>query len=136
MLQAGLKGGIAYALMTFAAGFVLGSIRIFAVVPHLGETAAVALEMPIMLAISWLLAGQNVRWFRVPPRAIDRALMGAVAFMVLMVGETALAVIAFGRGLSEEFATFRSPAGALGLTAQIMFATFPLLWLARARRRP
>jgi hypothetical protein len=51
MLRAGLKGGIAYALMTFAAGFVLGSIRIFAFVPHLGETAAVALEMPIMRAV-------------------------------------------------------------------------------------
>jgi hypothetical protein len=134
MVRVVLKAGVVYALMTFAAGFLLGSVRTFAVAPHLGETAAVALEVPVILAISWLLTGWNVQWYRVGRRVLDRALMGAVAFLVLMTCEMALAVYVFGRGFSDELAKFRTPAGALGLGAQLIFATFPLLRLARARR--
>ncbi|ALL70161.1 hypothetical protein K788_0001490 (plasmid) [Paraburkholderia caribensis MBA4] len=39
-------------------GFALGTIRVLLLVPCLGETAAVSLEAPFMLAASWNLS----RW--------------------------------------------------------------------------
>jgi hypothetical protein len=53
-----------------------------------GETSAVLLELPLMIAASWLLCGWALRRLWVPARAADRAVMGAVAFTMLMAAET------------------------------------------------
>jgi hypothetical protein len=94
--RAAFRAGVAYALMIFAVGFVLGSLRILTVAPYLGETAAVGLEVPLMLAISWFLAGWTAKKFTVPHHAVDRALMGGVAFTLLMVAELLLGLVVFG----------------------------------------
>jgi len=48
-----LAGG-AYFGCVFAAGFALGVLRTVLVVTLVGETVAVALELPIILAIAWI----------------------------------------------------------------------------------
>ncbi|MBD3765451.1 MAG: hypothetical protein IE927_12185, partial [Rhodobacterales bacterium] len=52
-----LPPALAYAGSAFALGCVLGVLRLTLVAPRLGEVAAVALELPVMLAASWGLAG-------------------------------------------------------------------------------
>jgi hypothetical protein len=52
------KAGALYALIVFLIGFILGTIRVLLIVPRLGETAAVMLETPVMLAASWFVC----RW--------------------------------------------------------------------------
>ena len=54
---ASLGAGLAYFAVVFAAGFVLGTLRVLVVAPHLGEIAAVVAELPIMLAVSWIICG-------------------------------------------------------------------------------
>ena len=54
-----------------------------------------------------------------------RKLMGLVAFLVLMSAEVGLGAV-LGRSLVVQFAAYGSAAGAIGLAAQVVFATFPV----------
>ena len=55
-----------------------------------------------------------------------RILVGAVAFATLTILEVALSISLFHRSIGEYLADLRSPAGVVGLAAQVCFATFPL----------
>lgn len=129
------KAGVVYFLIVFAAGFALGTLRVLVVIPRLGELAAVALELPAMLAASWFAAAWVTRSFAVPARRGPRLTMGAVAFAVLMLAEFALAVFAFGRTPSAYAETFRTASGLLGLSGQILFALCPVLQISGTRSR-
>ncbi len=48
-----LRAGVLYAALSFAAGFVLGTLRTLFIMPQTGPTMAVAIELPLMLAVSW-----------------------------------------------------------------------------------
>jgi hypothetical protein len=56
-----VKAGILYFALVFGAGFVLGPIRVFWVVPHLGERTAELVEMPIMFMVMIVAARRIVR---------------------------------------------------------------------------
>ena len=49
------KGGALYAIIVFVIGFIFGTIRVLLLVPRLGETNAVIVEAPIILAASWFV---------------------------------------------------------------------------------
>ena len=51
-----LLAGAAYFAVVFATGFALGVVRVLVTAPRLGETGAVLLEVPIILAASWFAA--------------------------------------------------------------------------------
>lgn len=122
-----LGAGATYFALAFAAGFLLGSVRVIALEPALGGTAAVALELPVMLAISWLACGWTLRRWRVSPAPAHRLVMGLSAFGLLMAAETATGMLLMGRTAAQQWEAVLSPAGRLGLAAQIAFAAFPLL---------
>jgi hypothetical protein len=119
------EAGLAYAAGAFAVGFVLGTIRVLVVVPELGELTAVSLELPIMLAVSWLICRKITAHFAVPAGVSARLVMGVVAFACLMAAETALSLFVFGRSLSEHLLRYRDSVSLLGLAGQIAFAAFP-----------
>ena len=119
-----------YFLAVFAAGFALGALRVMLVAPHLGALASVALELPAMLAVSWLVAGAILR--REPVVSASpaaRLCMGIIAFGLLMLAEALLARQLSGRSLAEFLRGLATSAGALGLAGQIGFALVP--WLRR-----
>ncbi len=128
-----IAAALAYFAIVFGLGFLLGTFRVLFVIPRIGETAAVLLELPVMLAASWFAAGWCVRRFAVPPRVAPRLAMGLLAFALVMVAELGLAVILFGRSPAQHFAGYRHFAGAAGLVAQIGYALFPALRRARPR---
>jgi hypothetical protein len=113
-----------YFVLVFAAGFVLGAIRIFLAAPLWGELPAVILESPIMIFVSWLACGSTMRSFGIRERRAGLA-VGAIAFVLLMIAELALSVVAFGRPPADFLHAFRTPAGAVGLAGQIAFALIP-----------
>lgn len=77
-----LKAAFAY-LPVFAVAFALGALRVTLVAPQTGALAAVALELPLVLALSWAVAGRVLRrWPQAP-----RAAFGALAFALLMLLE-------------------------------------------------
>jgi hypothetical protein len=129
------SAAFAYFGLSFAIAFVLGAIRTLAVVPLAGEIAAVAIEAPIMLAVSWFVCRWTVTRFDVPRRIAPRACMGALAFALLMAAEFSLAVLAFGRTPSAFLASFGTVAGAIGLAAQMGYGLMPIweLWTGRDR---
>ncbi|MEZ5919807.1 MAG: hypothetical protein R3C60_00495 [Parvularculaceae bacterium] len=118
------KAGAVYFLVVFACGFALGALRTIVITPRIGDTAAVAVESPVMLAISWYAAGAFVRRFAVR-RWPAAALMGALAFALLMGAEFILG-LALGVSLRESVMRWLTPGGALGLAGQALFALFPI----------
>ena len=127
-----VKAGIEYAVVVFVAGFALGAIRVLAIAPRVGSTLAVILEAPTILTVSWRVSRWAAARFGAPPTTKARALMGIVAFATLMLAEFGVAILLFSRSIAETFASYGTAAGAIGLAAQIAFAAFPLLQIARA----
>ncbi|HET6468556.1 MAG TPA: hypothetical protein VFG43_09290 [Geminicoccaceae bacterium] len=125
-MRAALQAGAAYFAVVFAAGFALGTLRVLVLVPRLGE-AAVLLELPVMLALSWLACGRLLRRFAVPGGLRPRLLMAGTAFALLMAAELGLSALAFGRSVAQHVALWGTWPGALGLAAQLAFASFPLV---------
>lgn len=125
--------GAAYFAAVFAAGFALGVLRTTVLTPAIGRLAAVAIELPVILAIAWVACGAVLR--RVALTRSEATMMGAVAFVLLMAAEAALSVLLFGRSLPEHFALYARPGHLLGLGGQLVFATFPLVRVGLAARR-
>ena len=120
-----------YFAIVFSVGFILGAIRSVAITPRIGDTAAVLIELPFMLAASWLVAIRIVRQTRLAPAAAFT--MGAFAFLLLMTAEALLAVTLADQDLTEwSAALFRTP-GWIGLAGQLAFGLFPLLASLRLR---
>ncbi len=125
-VRAALAGSLYFGAV-FAAGFVLGAVRVLVLLPRLGETAAVALELPVMLLLSWFVCRRVVDRFGIPPAFSHRLVMGGTAFGLLMLAEMGLSVLAFGRSMPEHLMHYATLAGLLGLAGQIAFAAFPAL---------
>jgi hypothetical protein len=121
------QAGATYFGLVFALGFALGTLRVLALAPYLGPTGAVLVELPIMLAASWVLCGWLIARFAVPPVWADRLLMGGLAFALLIIAELGVSVLAFGRSVTEHLATYQEVAAQVGLAAQVAFAAFPLI---------
>jgi hypothetical protein len=120
------KAGALYAIVVFSIGFILGTIRVLLLAPRLGETTAVIIEAPIMLAVSWFVCRWCVDRLNARRTIPTRSLMGLVAFLVLMSAEVGLGAV-LGRSLADQLAAYKSPSGAIGLTAQAIFAMFPVI---------
>ena len=121
--------GAVYFLVVYVVGFALGVVRVLLVAPRLGATAAVLIELPVMLAASWLACRRIVEHMAVPRRAGARAAMGASAFGLLMLGEALLGIVAFGQTPGVQIAALHEIPGLIGLGGQVMFALLPLLQL-------
>jgi len=121
--------GAVYFLILFLTGFVLGALRVFLVAPRLGDVTAVLLELPLMLVASWVVCRFLIRRMAVAARATPRLLMGLTGFVLLMLAETALGLVGFGRSLDMQLTALAQPAGLIGLAGQLAFGAIPLLQL-------
>lgn len=119
--------GATYFLAVFAAGFLLGPIRQFLLVPQIGEVAGVLLEAPLMLAASWFAAWWTIGRFAVPARLAPRAEMGLTAFALLMLAEMAGALLLRGLTFAGWCAHFLTAPGAVSLGLFLVFAAAPLV---------
>jgi hypothetical protein len=123
------KAGLAYAVIVFGAGFILGALRLLVVVPRLGATAAVLLEAPVMLALSWWVCRWCVARFRVAASWQARVLMGMVALLGLQLAELSLAATLFDQPPASYLRGLGQVPGVIGLAAQLAFASWPLMQL-------
>lgn len=121
-----LTAGVVYFAAVFSAAFAIGVLRTLVIAPAIGELAAVLIEVPILLALSWIVCGWVLR--RIPvPQAIGRLMMGILAFGLLMVAELLLSILIGHRTVAEHFALFRTAPVQIGLVGQIGFAAIPLV---------
>jgi hypothetical protein len=123
-----LRAGLLYTIALFAIGFALALIRIPLLVPRIGETAAILLELPIMLLAAWRISRTIVRRQALPHNG--RVLMGAVYLPTLLLFELLLGLALGGTAATILKGWFHLP-GLLGLAAQALAAFFPRFHLAR-----
>ena len=124
-MTAAIRLGLVYFLAVFAAGVVLGTLRTLVVIPRVGELGAVAIELPLILAVAWVVCGRLLR--RRGLARHEAVAMGAIAFALLMLAEAGLSRLLGGRRLAEHLALYAEPAHLLGLMGQLAFAAFPVL---------
>ena len=126
-MQRAILAGLWYFAPVMVAAFLLGVIRVTLIVPALGSAfAAVALEVPLVLVISWLVAGVVLRRFG--PFSNAQALtLGGTAFALLMTSELALAQGLADQNAAQWLAQLTTPTGLLGLAGQMVFACIPAI---------
>ncbi|MGC1469258.1 MAG: hypothetical protein WA793_07735 [Sphingorhabdus sp.] len=118
--------GTVYFLILFALGFVLGTIRVLIIAPRLGELAATSAEIPVMLIAAYFTCRRTMHHWHVPHTALTRGIIALWFLILLVLFETLLGKILFGRTMAAQWAVFATPAGLLGLSAQIIAATLPV----------
>jgi hypothetical protein len=85
------RTAIAYFSAVFAFAFAMGVARSLVITPRIGATAAVILEVPILLAASWVIARQLLRDRDLAlPRRIA---VGTIAFVLTMASEAVLSAL-------------------------------------------
>jgi hypothetical protein len=103
-----LKAGLAYYALVFGAGFLLGPIRLFLLVPRVGVRTAELLELPVMLVICWLAARWVTARCQLPETIAPRLGMGLTALALLLLSEFSL--VLWLRGLTfEQYLATRDP---------------------------
>jgi hypothetical protein len=122
------SAAIAYWAVVFALGFVLGTIRVLWVIPLVGLMPATLLELPIILAASWLAAGWLIPRFAIASSG-EALAVGAFALSILMLAECALAVTLMAQSPAQWLTGLAAPHALLGLAGQGFFALMPWLRL-------
>ena len=115
---------VAYFASVFSIGVLLGIVRALWIAPWLGERIAELVEMPVMVAASFLVARALLsRAGAVGIRAA--ALAGLAALALLLCAE--LAVVAFVRGqtLADYLASRDPVSGSAYALALLLFAAMP-----------
>jgi len=129
-----VRAGLLYFAVVFGTGFLLGPVRILWLVPRVGVRAAELVELPVMVGVSWLAARGLTRRLAVPPTAVARLGMGALAAALLLAAEFSLVLQLRGIPLDEYFAKRDPVAGTAYYLAVILFAIMPLLVDRRSGR--
>jgi hypothetical protein len=126
-----LKAGVLYFALVFGAGFVLGAIHLWWVVPRVGTSVAELVEMPIMLVVIVVAARGIVRRLAVPSTLSSRVGMGLLALALLLATE--FTIVLWLRSLfSSEYLASRDPVA--GTVYLVMLGVFALMPLFVARR--
>lgn len=117
--------GLIYFGMVFSLAFAMGVARALIIAPKLGAVAAVLLEVPIIVAASWVIARRLLQHRSLS--LSQRALMGVVAFTLTMVSEAVLSALIRGQSVVDWGADVVTPLGLIGLAGQVAFAVIPIL---------
>jgi hypothetical protein len=135
MIKATLAGLI-YFSMIFAVGFMLGIVRTLVLAPNVGESVAVAIELPIILTIGWFACLWIVEHRSIPVNFAVRAVMGGSALLFLLTAETILSLTLANRSLKEHLMLYSSLPALLGLMGQVVFALFPVIQTSVTIKQP
>ena len=130
-MESPLRAGFVYFVIVFTIGFILGAIRVLAVVPRIGEFFAVLIELPLMLTAAWIVCNSLIARFQVAPKVFDRIMMGASAFTYLLIAEIFLSTWILDNPIESIFVGYLTIHGFVGLCGQLAFAAIPLLQMLK-----
>lgn len=122
-----VKAGALYFAIVFGVGFMLGAIRTLWVVPRVGARKAELMEMPIMLAVTIVVARWTVLRLAVPSMPSARLGMGCTALVLMLVAEFGLVLWIRGISIKNYLATRDPVSGAAYYLTLVLFAIMPLL---------
>ena len=134
-MTSALKAGLVYFGIVFAAGFLMGLVRVPFFVPRYGERVAEIIEMPFMLAVIILAARWLVKRFAFGGEVRRPVIAGIAAAAILIAVE--FSVVLRLRGLSPgEYLSTRDPvAGGLYYAMVVIFALAPVI-IAKLKKAP
>ncbi|HEX5545277.1 MAG TPA: hypothetical protein VFX10_07240 [Nitrospira sp.] len=82
-----VKAGISYCAVVLAGGWVLGPVREFWVIPLVGQTTGLLLEIPLMLIVMIAAARWNIETFHISSAMMPRLTMGFIDLGLLLIAE-------------------------------------------------
>lgn len=126
-----LRPGIIYFLLVFGAGFVLGTVRVLLIVPHVGHRTAELLEMPLMLTATVLAARWITRRFPEARTSAARLAIGGIALGLMLAGEMAVGIGLRGMTAADIVLNRDPVSGTAYYVSLILFAAMP--WLVSRR---
>lgn len=121
-----LKAGVVYFLLTFAAGFAFGTVRVIVFEPEFGIVIAVLMEAPILIFAMAYFCRRVCSWFHLPAIVKLRAQMGAFAFILLIAAELTGAFIMKDMSPHEYFQNMAHPEGGIAFLLFVLFGIMPL----------
>ncbi len=126
-----LQAGAVYFALVFAAGFLLGMVRVPLLVPRLGERTAELIELPVMVVV--LVPVSRWRQRRTPDLSPRQQLgVGGFALLLLLAAECALGALLQGRSPVEVLLGHDPVSGSLYYASLVLFAVLPWWWARRA----
>ena len=126
-----IRASFLYFALVMGAGFLLGSVRVLFVVPHLGERWAELAEMPIMAMVIVVAAGYILRRYPEVQTRGRALVVGFTALALSVSAELVLAVLLQSQSLAEYLASRDKISGSVYLVMLVVFALMPRLRLAR-----
>lgn len=132
-MKRALIAGFVYFLTLFALGFALGTVRVVYVAPRFGQISATVAEVPVLLVAAGFACRWTVGYWQVSHAMTIRWAMVLWFLALLFAFETFLGAALFGRTATDQWAALTTPAGLLGLSAQIIAALLPVLFCRRER---
>jgi len=115
---------VAYFAAVFSIGFLLGVVRTLWIAPRLGGRAAELVEMPMMVAASFLVARALMsRAGAVGVR--DAVLVGLAALALLLCAELVSVALVSGQTPAEYVASRDPVSGSAYVLALLLFAAMP-----------
>lgn len=128
-----LRPGLAYFVIVFGVGFLLGMVRVPFLVPLLGERSAELLELPFMLVAIYLASRWLVRRYDLYGRPVEALLVGIMSAFFLLLIEFSVVLWVRGVTVSEVLADRDPVAGTLYYIAVGIFAITPAIISATSR---
>jgi hypothetical protein len=129
-VRAALLAGAAYFAALFGTGTAFGVARELYVAPLFSPLTALLLELPMILAVAYVVCSWIADYLQVGDSWTDNVAMGATTLALLVAGDVALSLFLPARpGMPVAGAW----APALGFAAQAVASALPLL---RRGRRP
>jgi hypothetical protein len=122
-----LSAAALYFMIVFAAGFLLGSIRVLWVEPKLGQAPAVLCESPLLLAVMVLAARWVPSLVGIEKSGTGLVLMGAIALALQQAADFLVGTRLRGITVAQQLAYFATKAGLIYAFLLIAFAIMPLL---------
>ena len=127
-----LKYGTIYFALVFAAGLVLGTIRVLALEPRIGARYAELIEMPVMLFVIYQSARYVVSKMPHTKAGIPYFNMGVTALALLLLLEFTLVLGLQGMSIGQYFDSRDEIAFGAYIVSLIIFAFMP--WLIKLRK--
>jgi hypothetical protein len=120
-----------YFALVFAAGLLLGPVRVIWLEPWLGNAIAVLLEAPFLVAAMWFAAYAAPRWVGVTGKWPSFLAIGLVALVLQQIADLAVGFGLRGMTLRDQLAHFTRPAGMIYAATLVVFALMPLVRMRR-----
>jgi hypothetical protein len=121
-----IRAALRYFVVVFGVAFLMGVVRQLWVVPRLGSRTAELLELPLIIALSFVTS----RWIlRQHPRASNgfRLGMGSIALLLMLTAEFGFVLALRGMTIADYMASRDAVSGPAYYLALLVFGAMPLL---------